>query len=176
MRYCRPLIMWRWPGTRQAHSPFWNQVHRAKGTDVCGLERVWKSEYFSFLFFSFLFSFLFSFFLFLHTYLPTYLLLERQCEWGRGKERERHRIWSRLQALNWQHRARHRAQAHGLWHHDVSRSWRLTWRSHPGALWIRCLNCCHSHYCSAFRAGLFGIWSVSGCCLQGAYTCPSTCL
>ena len=53
-------------------------------------------------------------------------------EWGRGRERGRHRIQSRLQALSCQHRARCRVQTHEPWGHDLSRSWTLNWLNHPG--------------------------------------------
>ena len=47
---------------------------------------------------------------------------ETQHKWGRGRERGRHRIGSRLQALSCQHRASCRAWTHGVWDHDLSRS------------------------------------------------------
>ena len=40
---------------------------------------------------------------------------ETECEQGRVRMRGRHRIWSRLQALSCQHRARHGARTHRLW-------------------------------------------------------------
>ena len=49
-----------------------------------------------------------------------------------GAERGRHRIRSRLQALNCQHRAGHRAQTHEPWDHDLSRSWSLKQMSYLG--------------------------------------------
>ena len=52
---------------------------------------------------------------------------------GRGRERRRHRIQSRLQALSCQHRARHGAWTHKLWDHDLSQSWTLNRLTHPGA-------------------------------------------
>ena len=58
---------------------------------------------------------------------------ERECEWGRGRERGRHRIWSRLQALSCQHRAWCRARTHKLRDHDLSWSRMLKRLSHPGA-------------------------------------------
>ena len=59
---------------------------------------------------------------------------------GEGqRERGRHRIWSRLQALSCQHRARHGARTHELWDHDLSRSWTLNRLSHPGAPQLECL-------------------------------------
>ena len=54
-------------------------------------------------------------------------------KWGRGRERRRHRILSRLQAPSCQHRAPHRAQTHKPRDHDLSRSWTLNRLSHPGA-------------------------------------------
>ena len=56
---------------------------------------------------------------------------EHEC--GRGRERGRHRIWSRFQALSCQHRAQHGARTHGLWDHDLSQSWMLNRLSYPGA-------------------------------------------
>ena len=41
-------------------------------------------------------------------------------EWGRGRERGRHRIWSRPHASSCWHRAQYRAQTHKLWDHDLS--------------------------------------------------------
>ena len=52
---------------------------------------------------------------------------------GRGRERGRHRIWSRLQALSCQHRSQRGAWIHRLRDHDLSRSWMLNWLSHPGS-------------------------------------------
>ena len=52
---------------------------------------------------------------------------------GGGVERDTHRMWSRLQALSCQHRARHRARTRRLWDHDPSRSLTLNQLSHPGA-------------------------------------------
>ena len=59
---------------------------------------------------------------------------ETECEWGRGRETERHRIWSRLQALSGQHRAQCRARTHKLRDHDLSWSRTLNQLSHPGTL------------------------------------------
>ena len=50
-----------------------------------------------------------------------------------GSERGRHRVWNGLQALSCQHRARRRAQTHGPWDHDLSRSRPPNQLSHPGA-------------------------------------------
>ena len=53
---------------------------------------------------------------------------------GEGqREKGRHRIQSRFQALSCQHRARHGAQTHELWDHDLNWSWTLNRLSHPGA-------------------------------------------
>ena len=57
---------------------------------------------------------------------------ERQHEQGMGREKGRHRNWSRLQALSCQHRAWHGAGTHKPWDHDLSRSRRLNQLSHPG--------------------------------------------
>ena len=43
-----------------------------------------------------------------------FFLRETECEWGRDRERDTHRIWSRLQAPTCQHRALYGAQTHGL--------------------------------------------------------------
>ena len=60
---------------------------------------------------------------------------ERDRAWtGEGqRERGRHRIWNRLQALSCQHRARRGAWTHGPRDHDLSRSRPLNRLSHPGA-------------------------------------------
>ena len=57
---------------------------------------------------------------------------ETEYEQGWGRERGRHRIWSRLQALSCQHRARHGARTHEPWDHDPSRSQTFNQLSHPG--------------------------------------------
>ena len=68
------------------------------------------------------------------TQAPLYLFLKQtECKWGRGRERGRHRIWSRFQALSYQHRAGCGAQTHKLSDHDLSRSWTLNQLSQPGA-------------------------------------------
>ena len=54
------------------------------------------------------------------------------CRQGRGRERGRHRIQSRLQALSCQHRAPHGARTHEPRDHDLSWSRALNWLSHPG--------------------------------------------
>ena len=70
-----------------------------------------------------------------------YLFLrERACEWGRGRERGRRRIQSRLQALSCQHRARHGARTHNLRDHDLSQGRMLNLLSHPGAPKVETLN------------------------------------
>ena len=52
---------------------------------------------------------------------------------GRCRERGRHRIQSRFQALSCQHRAQCGARTHRLWNHDLSQSRMPNWLSHPGA-------------------------------------------
>ena len=62
-------------------------------------------------------------------------IFERQSmrhEWGRGRERGRHRIQSRLQALSCQHRAQCRARTHKPQDHDLSRGQMLNRLSNPG--------------------------------------------
>ena len=61
---------------------------------------------------------------------------ETEHEQGRGREGGSHRIRSRLQALNCQHRAQHRAWTHRLWDQDLSRSRTPNRLSHPGATWF----------------------------------------
>ena len=65
---------------------------------------------------------------------------ERDRAWaGEGqRDRGRHRMWNRLQALSCQHRAQCRVWTPELWDHDLSRSQMLNWLSHPGA-WARFL-------------------------------------
>ena len=59
---------------------------------------------------------------------------ERDRAWvgGGGRERGRHRIRSRLQALSCQQGAWREAQTHKPWDHDLSWSWSLNRLSHPG--------------------------------------------
>ena len=52
---------------------------------------------------------------------------------GRGRDRRRHRIASRLQALRCQHRGQHGARTHEQRDHGLSRSQPLNRLSHPGA-------------------------------------------
>ena len=69
-------------------------------------------------------------------FLNVYLFLRRretQHERGRGRERGRHRIWNRLQALSCQQTARRGARTHGPRDHDLSWSQPLNRLSHPGA-------------------------------------------
>ena len=66
-------------------------------------------------------------------------IFERERAQGKGRERGRHRIQSRLQALSCQHRAQCRAQTHELKDHDRSPSQMLNWMSHPGARKVRFL-------------------------------------
>ena len=58
---------------------------------------------------------------------------ETEHEQGRGRERGRHRIQSRLQVLSCRHRARRGARTHEPRDHDLSRSRTLNRLSHPGA-------------------------------------------
>ena len=68
-----------------------------------------------------------------HSDTPIYFERGGEEESGTGRERGRHRIWSRLQALSCQHRAWCGARTHKPWDHDLSRSWTLNQLSHPGA-------------------------------------------
>ena len=65
-------------------------------------------------------------------------LREREHNLGNAIEKERHRIWRRLQALSCQHRAIYRAQTHEPWDHDLSWSQMLNQLNHPGA--PKCIN------------------------------------
>ena len=65
---------------------------------------------------------------------------ETECKWRRGRERGRHRICSRLQALSCQHRAWHGARTHEPQDHALSWSRTLNRLSHPGAPGIWYLN------------------------------------
>ena len=83
--------------------------------------RLWKSTYFL---------------LFKKKFFSVYFWdREKQTEheWGRDRERRKHRIRSRLQALCCQHRAWREARTHKPWDHDLSQSQSLNWLSHPGA-------------------------------------------
>ena len=64
-----------------------------------------------------------------------YFERERETEpkWGRRRERRRHRIWSRIEALSCQHRARRGTWTHKPQYHDLSWSQMLSRLSHPGA-------------------------------------------
>ena len=53
-------------------------------------------------------------------------------EQGMDRERGRHRIWSRLQGLSYQHRAWRGAWTHELWDQDLSWSRTLNRLNHPG--------------------------------------------
>uniref|UniRef100_A0ABI7W7A4 Uncharacterized protein n=1 Tax=Felis catus TaxID=9685 RepID=A0ABI7W7A4_FELCA len=57
---------------------------------------------------------------------------ETEHERGKVRERGRHRIRNRLQALSCQHRARRGARTHGPRDHDLSRSWTPNRLSHSG--------------------------------------------
>ena len=67
---------------------------------------------------------------------------ERDRAWmGEGqRERGRHRIQNRLQALSCQHRAWRGARTHESWDHGLSWSRTLNRLSHPGAPWPTYLN------------------------------------
>ena len=58
---------------------------------------------------------------------------ETACKQGRGRERGRHGIGSKLQALSCQHRARCGARTHEPQDQDLSQSQLLNRLSHPGA-------------------------------------------
>ena len=58
---------------------------------------------------------------------------ETEHQWGRSRERGRHRIRGMFQALSCQHWAQREAQTHELWDHDLSQSRALNQLSHPGA-------------------------------------------
>ena len=57
---------------------------------------------------------------------------ETECKRGKGRERGRHRIQSRLQAMSCQHRAQRGARTHRPRDRDLSRSRMLHRLSHPG--------------------------------------------
>ena len=59
---------------------------------------------------------------------------ETECEWGMGRERGRHRIQNRVQALSCQHSPWWGALTHRPWDRDLSWSRTLNLLSHPGAL------------------------------------------
>ena len=68
-------------------------------------------------------------FFFLIFFFNVYLFLgqrETEHEWGRGRERGRHRIGNRLQALSCQPRAWRGARTHGPWDRDLAEVGRLT--------------------------------------------------
>ena len=58
---------------------------------------------------------------------------DRVCSGEGQRERGRHRIQSRFQALSCQHRAQCGARTHGPWDHDLSWSQKVNRLSHPGA-------------------------------------------
>ena len=72
-----------------------------------------------------------------------YLFFERETktehEWGKGRERGRYRIRSRLQVPSCQHRAGHKAQAQEPRDYDLGRSQMLNQLSHPGTPDSTCL-------------------------------------
>ena len=63
-------------------------------------------------------------------------LRQTEHEQGRGRERGRDRIWSRLQALSCQHRVWCGARTNRVWDHDLSWSRTINRLSHPGAPFI----------------------------------------
>ena len=92
-----------------------------------------------------------SFFLSYYCFCFVYLFFERErkrkrksmlvSKLGRGRERGRHRILNRLQALSCQHKAQCGAQTHESWGHNLSRNQKLNLLSHLGApnmvfLWL----------------------------------------
>ena len=83
---------------------------------------------------------------------------ETKTEWEprRGRERGKHRLQSRLQALSCQHRAGCGARTHKLWDHDVSQSWMLIWPSHPGTPKLDFLK----WGASVMNSGWKVIWSI----------------
>ena len=66
--------------------------------------------------------------IFLHLFI-----FDREHKWGRSRERGRHRIWSRAQALSCQHRAWCGAWTCEPRDRDLSQSQMLNRLSHPGA-------------------------------------------
>ena len=77
-----------------------------------------------------------SFLLFNYYFLIFLMLIyswEIETEQGRGKERRRHRIWSRLWAPSCQHRAWRGTRTQKPWGRDLSRSRTPNPLSHPGA-------------------------------------------
>ena len=75
----------------------------------------------------------FTLFLFFNFFFTFIYFWETEHKWGRGRDRRRHRLPSRLQAPSCQHRARCGAQTQEPWDHDPSRSRTLHRLSHPGA-------------------------------------------
>ena len=55
-------------------------------------------------------------------FFNVYYLREKEHEWGKGRDRGRHRIQSRFQARSCQHRARLGAQTHKPGDHDLNQS------------------------------------------------------
>ena len=110
---------WKWFGIR-----YWwwlhNFVNILKPTDLYSLPGwiIWCVNYIFFFFFN-IYSFL--------------RQRETEHEQGKVRERGRHRIWSRLQALSCQHRARCGARIHRPWDRDLSWSRTPNRLSHPGA-------------------------------------------
>ena len=126
MRPVEGLLSQVLPDFRALHLGFWPYLQTKQATDsqkyTDRVERRWQILNFIYLF---IYLFIYSVYLFLR---------ERQTEWEQGKirERGRHRIWSRLQALSCQHRDWGGAQTQELWDYDLSQSRMLNWLSHPG--------------------------------------------
>ena len=83
-------------------------------------------------------QFLFNVYLFLRE-------TEAEHEWGRGRERGRHRIGSRRQARNCRRRAGRRARTHEPRDHDLSRSQMLHGLRHqvpPSCGFLKMGSCC----------------------------------
>ena len=107
-------------------------------------------------------SFKFIFFLF---FLTFYLFLrQRETEHDRGRDRERgrHRIGSRLQALNHQPRTQRGARTHGLRDRDLSRSQRPNRLSHPGAPKTRIINWYIVWFSLSFQLGFLNCQTATG--------------
>ena len=64
------------------------------------------------------FDFIWTYF-FLMFFKHLFFLTETEHKQGRERQRGRHRIWRRLQALRCQHRAQHGARTHEPWEHDL---------------------------------------------------------
>ena len=87
-----------------------------------------------FLFYFILFYFILFYFILFILFFKCLLLKERDrmCMGEGQRERGRHKIQSRVQALSCQHRAQHGSWTHELWDHDLSWGQTLNRLSHPG--------------------------------------------